>query len=158
MNTNESISLFKDVERRATNISLNGTVHPFAWHKNIEGCLSEGQIEARRQQLKKLSVDDYVAEALDPAEAASRPSAKDAINKIRGKIHSEYELGPLYCVDLEIEHNNSSRRVGIIAQDRSVANGVWKPEHHLEACRIAKDFSLRSIPIVTFMDLSLIHI
>ncbi len=152
MNTNESISLFKDVERRATNISLNGTVHPFAWHKNIEGCLSEGQIEARRQQLKKLSVDDYVAEALDPAEAASRPSAKDAINKIRGKIHSEYELGPLYCVDLEIEHNNSSRRVGIIAQDRSVANGVWKPEHHLEACRIAKDFSLRSIPIVTFMD------
>ena len=152
MNTNESISLFKDVERRATNLSLNGAIHPFAWHENIAGCLSPDQIEARRRQLKQLSVDDYVAEALDPAEAASRPSAKAVINKIRGKIHSEFELGPLYSVDLEIEHNGKSRRVGIIAQDRSVANGVFKPEHHLEACRIANDFSRRAIPIVTFMD------
>ena len=152
MNTNEPISLFKDVERRATNLSLNGAVHPFAWHQNIDGCLSDTQIEARRQHLKQLSVDDYVAEALEPAEAASRPSAKEVISKIRGKIHSEFELGPLYSVDLELEYNGKVRRVGIIAQDRSVANGVWKPEHHLEACRIASGFSCRSIPIITFMD------
>ena len=152
MNTNESISLFKDIERRATNLSLNGSTHPFAWHQNITGCLSPTQIDAIRKQLEQLSVDDYVAETLEPAEAATRQSAKEVISKIRGKIHSEFELGPLYSVDLDIESNGSSRRIGIIAQDRNVANGVWKPEHHLEACRIAKDFSRRSIPIVTFMD------
>lgn len=152
MNTNEPISLFKDIERRATNLSLNGSMHPFSWHQNIVGCLSPAQLKSKRKQLMQLSVDDYVAETLEPAEAVSRPSAKQAISKIRGKIHSEYELGPLYSVDIEIEYNDKSRRIGIIAQDRNVANGVWKPEHHLEACRIANDFSRRSIPIVTFMD------
>jgi len=152
LNNNDSTSLFKDIERRATNLSLNGAVHPFKWHQNIAGCLSPEQIEGVRLKLKKLAVDDYVAKVLDPAESTSRPSAKDVVSKIRGKIHNEFELGPLYSVELSIDSEHCARRIGLIVQDRSFANGVWKPEHHLEACKLIQGYSNRGIPIVTLMD------
>jgi len=144
--------LFSDVERRANNLALNGTKHPFPWHENIKGLINPQQIEATRQALKKLDVDDYVSKVLDPAESTSRPNAKAIISQIRGKIHSEFELGPLYAVELSLEYEGQTRRVALIAQNRHTNNGVWSPEHHLEACRLVADFSDRAIPIVTFMD------
>ena len=150
--TGQMISLFQDIERRAHNLSLNGTKHPFKWHQNVSGLMSPKQVESARQALKKLAVDDYVSKVLDPAESTSRPSAKEVINQIRGKIHSEFELGPLYSVELSLEHEGKTRRIAIIAQDRSISNGVWGPEHHLEACRLVDDYANRAIPIVTFMD------
>jgi len=144
--------LFSDVERRANNLALNGTKHPFDWHENIKGLIKPKKIEATRQALKKLDVDDYVAKVLDPAESTSRPNAKQAISQIRGKIHSEFELGPLYSVELSLEFEGRTRRVALIAQNRHTNNGVWSPEHHLEACRLVSEFSNRAIPIVTFMD------
>ena len=160
MNTNDQskvkseqmMSLFKDIERRANNLSLNGTKHPFKWHQNISGLLSPKDVEATRQSLKKLSVDDYVAKVLDPAESANRPSAKAIISQLRGKIHQEFELGPLYAIELSLEYKGDTRRIAMIAQNRSVANGVWSPEHHLEACRLVDGYARRAIPIVTFMD------
>lgn len=160
MNTKEQNSagyapqadLFSDIERRAQNLSLNGNKHPFKWHQNVAGLLAPKHIETTRRALRDMAVDDYVATVLDPAESANRPSAKAAINQIRGKIHSEFELGPLYSVELSLEYQGQTRRIGIIAQDRSIKNGVWGPEHHLEACRLANDYSSRAIPIVTFMD------
>lgn len=148
----QTTSLFKDVERRANNLSLNGTKHPFKWHENISGLLSPERVDATRQALKKLAVDDYVAQVLDPAESASRPSAKEVVAKLRGKIHSEFELGPLYSVELSLEHQEQTRRMAFIVQDRSVANGVWSPEHHLEACRLVSEYTSRAVPIVTLMD------
>jgi len=147
-----AISLFKDVERRANNLSLNGTRHPFKWHQKVAGLLSIKQIEATRQGLKKLPVDDYVSTVLDPAESTNRPSAKKVVSLLRGKIHTEFELGPLYSVELSLEYNDESRRLAFIVQDRSVANGVWSPEHHLEACRLVNEYASRAVPIVTFMD------
>ena len=144
--------LFSHIEKRANDLALNGNKHPFKWHKNIEGLLSPKTIEATRQSLKKLDVDDYVSKVLDPAESAARPNAKTVISQLRGKIHSEFELGPLYCVELSLEYKNESRRVAIIAQNRHVNNGVWSPEHHLEACRLVSEFSDRAVPIITFMD------
>lgn len=152
MDTKEQVSLFKDIERRAKNLSLNGTKHPFKWHQKITGLLSPKAIEKTRQTLKSLEVDDYVSKVLDPAESATRPSAKDAISKLRGKIHSEFELGPLYSVELSLEYNGEHRRMAFIGQDRSIANGCWKPEHHLEACRLVDEYASRAVPIVTFMD------
>ncbi len=152
MNNKEQVSLFKDVERRAKNLSLNGNKHPFKWHQQVSGLLSPAKVEETRQSLKKLAVDDYVATVLDPAESISRPSARDIVSKFRGKIHSEFELGPLYSVEISLEYNNQTRRVAFIAQDRSIANGVWKPEHHLEACRLVDEYANRAVPIVTFMD------
>jgi len=149
---NTQSDLFTDVERRANNLALNGTKHPFKWHENIEGLISPDQVESTRQALKKLDVDDYVAKVLDPAESTTRPNAKDIISQVRGKIHSEFELGPLYSVELSLEHDGRTRRVALIAQNRHVNNGVWSPEHHLEACRLVKDFSDRAVPIITFMD------
>ncbi len=146
------IDLFNDVERRAKNLSLSGVVHPFDWHNKIIGLLSKQEIEAKRQSLRKLSVDDYVASVLDPAESSKRPSAKNIIAQFRGKIHSEFELGPLYSAEIHLEYGARRRRIGFIAQNREVNNGGWGPEHHLEACRIVKEFSSRNIPIVTFMD------
>ncbi len=152
MNTKEQVSLFKDIERRAKNLALNGIKHPFEWHKKVAGLISPKAVESTRQKLKKLAVDDYVAKVLDPAESASRPSARAAVSQLRGKIYSEFELGPLYSVELALEYEGKTRRLAFIAQDRSVTNGVWSPEHHLEACRLVEEYSSRAIPIVTFMD------
>ncbi len=152
MDTKEQVRLFKDIERRAKNLSLNGRKHPFKWHQNIAGLLSPEAVEITRQSLKKLTVDDYVAKVLGPAESTSRPSAREVVSKLRGKIHSEFELGPLYSVEISLEHNGLTRQLAFIAQNRSIANGVWKPEHHLEACRLVEQYSSRAVPIVTFMD------
>ena len=105
MNTKEQVSLFKDIERRAHNLSLNGNKHPFKWHQKVAGLLEPQEVESTRQALKKLAVDDYVAKVLDPAESTSRPSAREVVNKLRGKIHSEFELGPLYAVEISLEHD-----------------------------------------------------
>lgn len=152
MDTKDQVRLFKDIERRAKNLSLNGRKHPFKWHQDISGLLSPKAVELTRQSLKELTVDDYVTKVLDPAESTSRPSARDAISKLRGKIHSEFELGPLYSVEISLEYNGATRRLAFIAQDRSISNGVWKPEHHLEACRLVEEYASRAVPIVTFMD------
>ncbi|NND00472.1 MAG: ATP-grasp domain-containing protein, partial [Gammaproteobacteria bacterium] len=146
------IDLFNDVERRAKNLALSGVLHPFDWHRKISGLLTEKQIETTRRKLRQLSVDDYVSRVLDPAESAKRTSAKEVVAMFRGKIHSEFELGPLYTADISLEYGDNKRRIGFLAQNRSVANGVWSPEHHLEACRIVEEYSDRNIPIVTFMD------
>ncbi|MFT6408944.1 MAG: acetyl/propionyl-CoA carboxylase alpha subunit/acetyl-CoA carboxylase beta subunit [Arenicella sp.] len=114
--------------------------------------MSPEAVEQTRQSLKKLAVDDYVAEVLGSAESTSRPSAREIVSKLRGKIHSEFELGPLYSVEISLEHHGKVRRLAFIAQDRSIANGVWKPEHHLEACRLVDEYASRAVPIVTFMD------
>ena len=153
METNtKQIDLFNDIERRAKNLALSGKVHPFDWHENISGVLSPKQIEEVRQSLHKVSVDDYVARVLDAAESAKRPSAKDIIGTIRGKIHSEFELGPLYTAEISVEYEGETRRVGFIGQNRNISNGVWSPEHHIEACRIVEEYAQRNTPIVTFMD------
>ena len=149
---NTPIDLFNDVERRAKNLSLSGVVHPFNWHQQVSGLLSPKQIQKNRKELRKLSVDDYVSRVLDPAESATRPSSKDIIAKMRGKIHSEFELGPLYTAEISLEYGAHTRRIGIVAQNRSIANGSWSPEHHLEACRIVQEYADRNVAIVTLID------
>ncbi len=158
MNNKESSSaksellLFSDVEQRAKNFALNGVIHPFDWHGNIEGLISESAIDEGLSTLKSLSVDDYISRVLEPAESVNRPSAKAIVQQLRGRVYSESELGPLYSVEIDLEHGDETRRLAIIAQNRLVNNGVWSPEHHLEASRLARDYESRSLPIVTFMD------
>ena len=110
------------------------------------------KVEQIRQSLKTLAVDDYVSKVLDGAESAARPSAKAIVSKLRGKIHQEFELGPIYSLEISLEYQGDARRLGFIVQNRSVANGVWGPEHHLEACRLASEYSARAVPVITFMD------
>ena len=86
MDTKDQVRLFKDIERRAKNLSLNGRKHPFKWHQDISGLLSPKAVELTRQSLKELTVDDYVTKVLDPAESTSRPSARDAVSKLSGTL------------------------------------------------------------------------
>ena len=51
-----------------------------------------------------------------------------------------------------MQFGDAVRKIGLIAQDRAHASGVWGPEHHEIAARMAADFAIRSMPIVTFMD------
>ena len=149
---NTQVELFYDVERRAKNLALSGVVHPFAWHLNVKGLLSEKKLEKIRHSLRTHEVDDYVAKVLDPAESTKRPSAKTVVSKFPGTVHREVELGPLYSADISLEYDGDKRRIGFLVQNRSVNNGVWGPEHHLRACEIVEEFSERNIPVVTFMD------
>ncbi len=149
---NVELLLFSDIEQRAKNYSLNGVTHPFDWQSRIDGLMSSEQLDQRQTELKSLSVDEYISTVLDPAESVMRPSAKSTIQQLRGRIYGEFELGPLYSVEMALEHGDKSRRVAFIAQNRSVTNGVWSPEHHLEAARLVQEYSYRSLPIITFMD------
>ena len=145
--------LFNEVEQQAKNIALNAATRPFSWHADIEGLLSQSAINKETADLKGMSVDEYITHVLDPAESTARPSAKTILRKFRGKIHNEVDFGSLYAIEITLEGaGDNKRRVGIIAQNRAAKNGVWSPEHHIEACELVADFSARNIPIITFMD------
>lgn len=144
--------LFSEIEQRARNFALNGIIHPFDWHQEVEGLLSNEVITETLGSLKALSVDGYIERVLEPAESIGRPSAKATMQKLRGKIYSESELGPLYALEIELEYGDKTRRLAIIGQNRDVNNGVWGPQHHLEAGRLIEEYSSRSLPIVTLID------
>ena len=118
----------------------------------IEALLKRDLCKARAKELQALAVDDYVAEVLEPAELPSRDSARDVIGQLNGKVIVETSNGPLYAAEVELEFVSGKRRVGIIAQDRTVNNGVWGPEHHTQAAELVRGFGDLSMPIVTFMD------
>ena len=147
-----NLLLFTNAEKVAKDYALNNVTHPFAWHTKVSGLLQEAEIAKELQKLKTLSVDDYISRVLDPAEAGSRPSAKAVVRKLNGKIYNEIDQGPLYAVEMSVSSAGESRRIGILAQNRAIKNGVWSPEHHMEACRLVRIWSRRSIPIVTLMD------
>ena len=151
-NTVNNLVLFTLAEKQARDLALNNRQHHFGWHEKITGLLSATEIDKEINTLKSLHVDDYIARVLEPAEAASRPSAKAIVRKLKGKVYQEVDMGPYYAVDIDLSTSGTTRRVGILAQNRSVKNGVWGPEHHLEACRQVREWARRSLPIVTFMD------
>lgn len=151
-NTANNLILFSLAEKQAKDFALNNRQHHFGWHEKISGLLSSEDIDKETATLKSLPVDDYIARVLEPAEAGSRPSAKAIVRKFKGKVHAEVDMGPYYAVDIDLSIAGKTRRVGILAQNRSVKNGVWAPEHHMEACRQVREWAKRSLPIVTFMD------
>ncbi|NJN52693.1 MAG: carbamoyl-phosphate synthase large subunit, partial [Gammaproteobacteria bacterium] len=51
-----------------------------------------------------------------------------------------------------MDFDGEPRTVAFIAQDRSVRNGVWGPEHHLAAAELVGECSKRNIAIVSLMD------
>ncbi|MBD3647091.1 MAG: carbamoyl-phosphate synthase large subunit, partial [Pseudomonadales bacterium] len=118
----------------------------------LKGVLTERQIEMRLEQLRNMDVDSYIAETVEPVEAASRPGARQVVRSMGVKIVREIENGPFYGAELEMDFYGQTRKIGLIAQDRTYANGVWGPEHHSQASAVVSEFAIRSMPIVTFMD------
>ncbi|MFT6433490.1 MAG: acetyl/propionyl-CoA carboxylase alpha subunit [Candidatus Azotimanducaceae bacterium] len=118
----------------------------------IKGLLSDKQIEAKLDQLRNMEVDAYIAATVAPTEESTRPGARAIVDALNVPVSNVIEMGPFYCAELEFQFDDSIRKIGLIAQDRAHATGVWGPEHHEIAAKMAADFAIRSMPIVTFMD------
>ena len=118
----------------------------------VEALLAPEFCKARAEELQALPVDDYVSEVLEPAELLSRATARDVIGQLKGKVIVEVSNGPLYAAEVDLQFDTGTRRVGFLAQDRKVNNGVWGPEHHSQAAEIVRGFGDLSMPVVTFMD------
>ena len=118
----------------------------------IGGLLNNKQIEARVKQLRGMEVDAYIAATVAPTEESTRPGAKDVVAALDVPVTNVIERGPFYCAELALDFGGISRKVGLIAQNRAHGSGVWGPEHHELASKMAGHFAARSMPIVTFMD------
>ena len=89
---------------------------------------------------------------LRPLRSRLARAAKQIIASLDVPVFNEVEDGPLYCAELEFDFDGHPRRIGFITQNRAHNTGVWGPEHHNAAAKIASGYAIRSMPIVTFMD------
>ncbi len=118
----------------------------------VKGLLSAEEIEKKVQQLKRIDVDSYIQRVINPSESKKRPSAPEIIQQLGGKMIAEETDGPLYMSEIEIKFSGQPRRLGFIAQNHKIQNGVWYPNHHRKAAEKVRFFASHSIPLVTFMD------
>ncbi len=118
----------------------------------IQGVLTDREIDMQVDRLQRMDVDEYIAATVAPCEEAGRPGAREIIRTLDVPILQETSDGPLYIVECLFDFDGEPRRVGIIAQERSHAAGVWGPTHHNAAAVAASEFATRSIPIVTMID------
>jgi acetyl/propionyl-CoA carboxylase alpha subunit/acetyl-CoA carboxylase carboxyltransferase component len=142
---------FQKAERLATDASLapqSGQLRPQA----TEGLLSDEQIRETCKELKKLDIDAYIERTVMPSEDKSRPGVKSILKKLDMVFLKEISDGPLYAAEVLIDFKGDKRRLALLAQERSVANGVWMPKHHNKAVELIRDYAQYSIPIVTFID------
>ncbi|MEM7079308.1 MAG: biotin carboxylase N-terminal domain-containing protein [Pseudomonadota bacterium] len=117
----------------------------------IPGLLSQVDIERHLEQLRQLDVDAYVESVVGAANDQTRTPAPEIIRQL-GRVIEETSDGPYYEARLGMDFGGEERLIGFVAQDRSVELGSWMPEHHLRAARFAERCSIRSIPLVSFMD------
>ncbi|MCW8994437.1 MAG: ATP-grasp domain-containing protein [Psychromonas sp.] len=120
--------------------------------ERLEGLIERKQIQSNLKTIKKLDVDAYIARTVQPAEDNKRPGAKQIVSGFNGKIITEQVNGAFYSAEIELDFGSYTRRVGIIAQERSSNNGAWMPEHHLAASKAIRKFADLSLPIVYLID------
>jgi acetyl/propionyl-CoA carboxylase alpha subunit len=143
-------SLFLRAEQMAHDFSLFPEREDPAEH--IQGLLSKKTIEERVKQLQSLEVDEYIRQTVQPSEDKSRLDSRKLLRRLKGNTLVQGDCGPLYWAEVVLDCEGQERRIGFLAQNRSEQNGVWMPEHHREAVRALRQFTQRSLPIVTFID------
>ena len=144
--------LFQAAERLANDYSLFQDENSPSIASPIEGLADAHLINQQVRKLNQLDVDGYISAALEPAEVKKRLSAAKVIEALPGKIIQEHKDGALYAAEIDIEMPYGVRRIGFLVQNREIDNGVWKPQHHLDAVKKVRDFSDHGVPIVTFID------
>ncbi len=158
INKNKSIQngkydiLFLQAEILAKDFSLYPELGELCLTKDIQGLLSEEDIENNLERLQKLDIDRYIDETIRPTESKNRKSGKSILKKIWGKPEREESYGPLYMCEYDLDFEPEIRRVGFIVQDRHVKNGVWAPKHHTLAIKKVRECAKYSMPIVTCID------
>ena len=120
---------------------------------NTENCfISKDDLLSQADSLSQITGEMYQKQVIAPAESNDRHSVIKFINEISDSVIKETKEGPLYLAEIEINTGSMNIRFGVIAQNRQVNNGVWKPEHHLMAGKWLREIEARQIPIVTFID------
>ncbi|MCE9614229.1 MAG: ATP-grasp domain-containing protein [Lentisphaerae bacterium] len=142
--------LFLRAEQMAHDFSLFPQREDPAAH--LEGLLPKYEIQKRLRELDALDVDAYIQETVQPSEAKDRLDARRILRRMKAEPLVEGEEGALYWSECILEDEGRSRRIGVLAQDRSQNNGVWMPEHHRKAVKAIRGFTQRGLPIVTFID------
>jgi len=118
----------------------------------LDGVLTERRIEQTLEKIRQMDVDSYIEAVVQPVEASARPGARSIVRALNVPILREIIDGPMYAAELEMDFGGELRRVGLLAQDRAVNNGVWGPTHHELAAKVAIEFAIESLPIVSMID------
>jgi len=147
-------SAFHAAEVMSHDLSLlRGKKHSaFFDESEVKGLLPVEEIEKEVQKLKKVDVDSYIQRVVSPSESKNRPSAPEVIQQLGGKMIADETEGPLYTAEIELSISGQMRRLGFIAQNHKMQNGVWSPIHHRKASEKVRFFASHSTPLVTFMD------
>ena len=147
--------LFRDAEQRARAFSLfpeSRDPHVAAGSGRIAGLISDRRIRRTLKSLAVLEVDEYIRRTVAPAEDPGRVGAGEVLAATSWDLVEERHHGPLYSAVFETGIEGWRRRFGVLAQERSVQNGVWMPEHHSLAVDVIRSYAGRNLPIVALMD------
>ncbi len=147
--------LFRDAEQRARAFSLFPEPRDpqfTAGGGRIAGLISDRRIRRTLKSLSSLEVDEYIRRTVAPAEDPGRVGAGEVLAATSWELVEERRHGPLYAAVFETEIGGWRRRFGVLAQERSVRNGVWMPEHHRLAVDVIRSYAGRNLPIVALMD------
>ena len=144
--------LFLIAEKLAKDFSLVSEKDKAQVQDHVRGLLDEDVVRRQCEALSQLDIDSYIERCVAPAEAPGRMSAKTLIPRLGSRVTLVEEDGPFYSAVVTMTFPRGTREIGFIAQDRSVANGVWMPRHHLAAARRLEMWSKRNMPVVSFMD------
>jgi acetyl/propionyl-CoA carboxylase alpha subunit len=117
----------------------------------VKGLVGAAAIRRELEALRELDIDAYIERCVAPAEDPTRIAAPAVIQRL-GRVLDEHADGPYYTCVLELDFGTEVRQLGVLAQDRSVRNGVWGPQHHTAAALRVDQFSKRRLPVVCFMD------
>ena len=120
--------------------------------RSVRGLLRDTEIARRRDALANMDIDSYIEAVVADAEDMRRAPAPDVIRRLGERLGDEVRDGPFYAAVLRMDFDGTPRPVAFLAQDRSVNNGVWGPEHHVAAADWVAESADRAMPIVTFMD------
>ncbi|MDI9348322.1 MAG: biotin carboxylase N-terminal domain-containing protein [Methylacidiphilales bacterium] len=138
-------------EELSRDFNLFGAKARDSYKNHVRGLVKYSSVLEIVRELRNMDSESYIEKVLGSLESSSRPSAVSIIKKL-GTTRSEIHRGPFYSAILRIEVEMDIVDIGVVAQDRSVANGAWMPEHHLLANEQVNNFKNLGLPIVTFVD------
>ncbi len=147
--------LFREAEERARAFSLfpEASDRQFGGGDGrISGLISERRLRQTLGRLARLEVDEYIRRTVAPAEDPGRVGAGAVLAATSWELVEERNHGPLYAAVFEAVIEGQRRRFGVLAQERSVRNGAWMPEHHELAVEAIRSFAGRALPVVALMD------
>jgi acetyl/propionyl-CoA carboxylase alpha subunit/acetyl-CoA carboxylase beta subunit len=109
-------------------------------------------LDRQAYALSQCSGEAYQQEVILPAESNERFSIIKLIEAISQQIIQQEEDGSMYLAEMDMLDGDITRRVGVVAQNRRVNNGVWSPSQHRQAVNWVRQMEQKHLPIVTFID------